>query len=55
MTPTKVVLLACGSFNPPTNMHLRMFGKSCFRLLILFLFYFPLNSPFTSINDALRF
>ena len=26
-TPTKVVLLACGSFNPITNMHLRMFGK----------------------------
>lgn len=23
----KVVLLACGSYNPPTNMHLRMFGK----------------------------
>ncbi|CAG0907488.1 unnamed protein product [Cyprideis torosa] len=22
---SKVVLLACGSFNPPTNMHLRMF------------------------------
>ena len=21
------VLLACGSFNPPTNMHLRLFGK----------------------------
>lgn len=25
---TRVVLLACGSFNPITNMHLRMFGKS---------------------------
>ncbi|CAE1265104.1 NMNAT [Acanthosepion pharaonis] len=25
MTPTKVVLLSCGSFNPVTNMHLRMF------------------------------
>ncbi|KAJ8945109.1 hypothetical protein NQ318_001574 [Aromia moschata] len=25
MAPIKVVLLACGSFNPPTNMHLRMF------------------------------
>ncbi|XP_052227727.1 nicotinamide/nicotinic acid mononucleotide adenylyltransferase 1-like isoform X2 [Dreissena polymorpha] len=24
-TTQKVVLLACGSFNPPTNMHLRMF------------------------------
>lgn len=24
-SPTKVVLLACGSFNPVTNMHLRMF------------------------------
>jgi len=22
----RVVLLACGSFNPITNMHLRMFG-----------------------------
>lgn len=25
MVPTPVILLACGSFNPPTNMHLRMF------------------------------
>lgn len=25
--PTKCVLLACGSYNPVTNMHLRMFGK----------------------------
>jgi nicotinamide mononucleotide adenylyltransferase len=25
MSPVKVILLACGSFNPPTNMHLRMF------------------------------
>jgi len=25
----RVVLLACGSFNPITNMHLRMFGKLC--------------------------
>ncbi|XP_066906393.1 nicotinamide/nicotinic acid mononucleotide adenylyltransferase 1 isoform X3 [Halyomorpha halys] len=25
MTKTKIVLLACGSFNPPTHMHLRMF------------------------------
>lgn len=25
MSLNKVVLLACGSFNPPTNMHLRMF------------------------------
>ena len=23
----KIVLLSCGSFNPVTNMHLRMFGK----------------------------
>lgn len=23
----KIVLLACGSFNPPTFTHLRMFGK----------------------------
>jgi len=27
MTPPNVVLLACGAFNPPTNMHLRMFGE----------------------------
>lgn len=26
-SPTKCVLLACGSFNPVTNMHLRMFGR----------------------------
>lgn len=24
----KVILIACGSFNPPTLMHLRMFGES---------------------------
>ena len=23
----RIVLLSCGSFNPVTNMHLRMFGK----------------------------
>lgn len=27
MTSKKIVLLSCGSFNPPTNMHLRMFGN----------------------------
>ncbi len=25
--PARVVLLQCGSYNPITNMHLRMFGK----------------------------
>ncbi|KAF5274006.1 hypothetical protein FQA39_LY01121 [Lamprigera yunnana] len=25
MEPTKVILIACGSFSPPTNMHFRMF------------------------------
>ncbi|XP_057341049.1 nicotinamide/nicotinic acid mononucleotide adenylyltransferase 3 isoform X1 [Microplitis mediator] len=25
MTPTRVILMSCGSYNPPTNMHLRMF------------------------------
>ena len=29
-TTTKCVLIACGSFNPVTNMHLRMFGKFYF-------------------------
>lgn len=24
---TKIMLIACGSFNPPTPMHFRMFGK----------------------------
>ena len=24
---TPLVLITCGSFNPITNMHLRMFGK----------------------------
>ncbi|KAJ8965274.1 hypothetical protein NQ314_004237 [Rhamnusium bicolor] len=36
MAPTKVILLACGSFNPPTNMHLRMFDDdNIMQLLIL--------------------
>jgi len=26
MAPTRVILMSCGSYNPPTNMHLRMFG-----------------------------
>ena len=26
-SPTRVILIACGSYNPVTNMHLRMFGK----------------------------
>ena len=35
-TTPKVVLLACGSFNPVTHMHLRMFGKSDFlHILVL--------------------
>lgn len=25
--PTNVMFMACGSFNPPTHMHFRMFGK----------------------------
>jgi hypothetical protein len=25
----EIALLACGSYNPPTNMHLRMFGAPC--------------------------
>nr|XP_012220180.1 PREDICTED: uncharacterized protein LOC105670970 [Linepithema humile] len=25
MAPTRVILMSCGSYNPPTNMHLRMF------------------------------
>ena len=27
-----VVLLACGSFNPINNMHLRMFGECCWSI-----------------------
>lgn len=26
-SPRRVVLIACGSYNPVTNMHLRMFGE----------------------------
>ena len=33
-SPVKVMLIACGSFNPVTNMHLRMFGKE-FRFHLL--------------------
>ncbi|XP_034939276.1 uncharacterized protein Nmnat [Chelonus insularis] len=25
MAPTRIILMSCGSYNPPTNMHLRMF------------------------------
>lgn len=27
MSKGKIVIMACGSFSPPTYMHLRMFGK----------------------------
>lgn len=27
---TKIMLIACGSFNPPTPMHLRMFGEKIY-------------------------
>lgn len=32
-----IVLLATGSFNPPTNMHLRMFGKVYYNCYYVFL------------------
>ena len=35
MAPKKALLLACGSFNPPTNMHLRLFGMCTDCLLLL--------------------
>lgn len=42
----RVVLLACGSYNPITNMHLRMFGRfrliaeHCLVIEILLIVYF---------------
>lgn len=36
-SPSKIMLIACGSFCPPTPMHLRMFGK-LLRKLIIYLF-----------------
>lgn len=40
MHNTKVVLFVCGSFNPPTNMHFRVFGKC---LLIETCIYFAFH------------
>lgn len=34
MAPTRVILMSCGSYNPPTNMHLRMFGTYISFLII---------------------
>lgn len=34
MAPTRVILMSCGSYNPPTNMHLRMFGTYMSFLII---------------------
>lgn len=34
MAPTRVILFSCGSYNPPTNMHLRMFGTYISFLII---------------------
>lgn len=36
----KIILFVCGSFNPPTLVHLRMFGKFvqlCFRMIFSYL------------------
>lgn len=30
----KILLLACGSFNPPTPMHLRIFGEYFVRMAV---------------------
>jgi len=30
-----IILLSTGSFNPPTNMHLRMFGKICYYFIFV--------------------
>lgn len=38
-SPTKIMFLACGSFSPPTPMHLRMFGKNFFDIEKLLIFY----------------
>lgn len=43
-SPNKILFIACGSFNPPTPMHFRMFGKcqrflSNFQKKIIFIFF----------------
>lgn len=40
----KVLLVACGSFDPITNMHLRMFGLTFFGLLPIFLYLCSLRT-----------
>lgn len=37
----KIMLIACGSYNPPTPMHLRMFGKFFLPLRLKFCRKFP--------------
>ena len=32
LSPTRTVLLAVGSYNPPTNMHMRIFGIKLYKL-----------------------
>ena len=29
----RVILMSCGSYNPPTDMHLRMFGKFIYLII----------------------
>ena len=50
-----VVLLACGSFNPITNLHLRMFGMYNFFLLALlsFFYYFFENNLALNVNVSI--
>ena len=48
--PTRIVLLACGSFNPITNMHLRMFGKN----LIEARSYLSDHAVFFYVNTVIR-
>lgn len=42
---TKIMLIACGSFNPPTPMHLRMFGERFLQFSRVF-FLFTISQPF---------
>lgn len=52
MAPTRVILMSCGSYNPPTNMHLRMFGTYRFVVVSLECHFYRAANVVTSCYHA---
>ena len=50
-----IILISCGSFNPPTIMHLRLFGKFIFpKIILTFFTKTNLDEGLKSYKDEIR-